>query len=192
MALRDHAESGIAAIAISVGEGIVIQVSIVSVSLFLRWLGSINRMVFLALAVSLGTGLIIPQSRRFLLRQGQALIDLLLNEQMWESMKIVSDFILENDQKRKASGEFLTLHGRIAHPRTALEYLGMVLARTLVPLQVRRIVEQMEALGYVSRGAHPETYVRYLLNTHPLLFEKTSARYWRLVSHRKADEQGLE
>ncbi len=191
VALRDHAERGIVEIAISVGGGMVIQVSIASVSLFLRWLWSINRTVLFALAVSLGVALVIPQSRRFLLRQGQALFDILLNEQMWESVKAVSAFLLENDHIRKASGEFLALHGRTAHPRTALEYLGIVLARTPVPLPVRRIVEQMEALGYVSRGAHPETYVRQLLNDHPLLFEKTSARRWRLVSHGRADEQDL-
>lgn len=190
-ALRDHAERGMVEIAISVGGGMVIQVSIASVSLFLRWLCSINRTVLLALAVLLGVALIIPQSRQFLLRQGQTLLDLLLNEQVWESVQAASDFLLENDQIRKASGEFLALHGRTAHPRTALEYLGMVLARTPVPLRVRRIVEQMEALGYVSRGAHPETYVRQLLNAHPLLFEKTSARHWRLVSHGKTDEQDL-
>lgn len=190
VALRDHAESGMVDVAISVGGGIVIQVSIASVSLFLRWLCSINRKVFLALAVIFGVALIIPQSRWFLLRQGQAL-RLLLNEQMWESVKATSDFLLKNYQRRKASGKFLALHGRTAHPRTALEYLGMVLARTPVPLRVRRIVEQMEALSYVPRGAHPETYVRQLLNAHPLLFEKTSARHWRLVSHGRADEQGL-
>jgi predicted nucleic acid-binding protein len=191
VALRDHAESGMVDVAISVGGGIVIQVSIASVSLVLRWLCSINRKVLLALAVIFGVALIIPQSRRFLLRQGQALLDLLLNEPMWESVKATSDFLLKNYQRRKASGKFLALHGRTAHPRTALEYLGMVLARTPVPLHVRRIVEQMEALGYVPRGAHPETYVRQLLNAHPLLFEKTSARHWRLVSHGRADEQGL-
>jgi hypothetical protein len=191
VALRDHAERGMVDIAISLGGGMVIQVSISSVSLFLRWLCRINRTVLLVLAVSLGVALVIPQSRRFLLRQGQALLDLLLNEQVWESVKAVSDFLLENYHIRQASGEFLALHGRTAHPRTALEYLGMVLARTPVPLRVRRIVEQMEALGYVSRGAHPETYVRQLLNAHPLLFEKTSERHWRLVSHGRADEQDL-
>ena len=191
VALRDHAEHGMVEIAISIGGGMVIQVSIASVSLFLRWLCRINRTVFLALAVSLGVALVVPQSRRFLLRQGQALLDLLLNERVWESVKVVSDFLLENDHIRKASGEFLALHRRTSHPRMALEYLGMVLARTPVPLRVRRIVEQMEALGYVSRGAHPETYVRQLLHAHPLLFEKTSARHWRLVSHGRADEQGL-
>jgi hypothetical protein len=191
VALRDHAESGMVEIAISVGGGMVIQVSIASVSLFLRWLCSINRWMLLALAVSLGGALIIPQSRRFLLRHGQELLDLLLNEQVWESVKATSDFLLKNYQKRKASGEFLALHERTTHPRTALEYLCMVLARTPVPLRVLRIVEQMEALGYVSRGAHPETYVRQLLNVHPLLFEKTSARHWRLVSHGRTDEHGL-
>src|SRR5260370_103794 len=55
VALRDHAERGMVDIAISVGGGMVIQVSIASVSLFLRWLWSINRTVLLALAVSLGS-----------------------------------------------------------------------------------------------------------------------------------------
>jgi predicted nucleic acid-binding protein len=188
VALRDHAECGIVDIMVSVGGGMIIQVSIASVSLFLQWLCRINRMVLIALAGSLGVALVVPQSRRFLLRQGQALLDLLLNEQVWESVKALSEFLLENYQRRNASGEFLASHGRTAHPRTALEYLGMVLARTPVPLRVERIIEQMETLGYVSRGVHPEIYIRHLLNAHPQMFEKTSTKHWRLVSHIRAGE----
>lgn len=190
-ALRDHAEGGMVNIGISVGGGIVIQVGIAAVSQFFRWLCHINHGVLLALAVSLGVALIIPQSRQFLRRQGLALLTLFANEQVWVAIKAMNEFLLEHQQRREESGQFLAQHKRITHPRTALEYLCMVLARTPVPLQVRRIVEHMKALGYVPRGAHPEVYVRKLLNTYPLLFEKTSARQWRLVSHRKTNELDL-
>jgi hypothetical protein len=73
----------------------------------------------------------------------------------------------------------------------ALEYLSRVLAQTPVPLRVQQIAEQMQVLGYKPRGAHPEGYVRQLLNEYPRLFEKTSTRHWKLKSWQEASEEGI-
>lgn len=68
--------------------------------------------------------------------------------------------------------------------RPARGYVAYVLARAPGPLSVAAITRRMQALGYVSRSAHPERHVGQVLRTHPRLFERVERGQWRLRSHR--------
>lgn len=183
-ALRDYSESNIKEVAVIIGGGITIHISLGLLNSLLQLMLAINRKILIALAIGLGIALTIPPSRRFVVRQGQLLFDTLLNEHVYDFAKKFGRFLVENHRTKEKAEKFIALYERPkSRPKKALEYITLILSVTPIPISAQRIVEQMIELDYVPRGKQPIRYVRHLLRNYPNLFEETTTRKWRLRSH---------
>ncbi len=182
-AYRDKTKKEATTLGISLGGGLIIQVSLEAVKSLIALLSKLDKMLLFGLLLlamaSLGTAVFYPPSRYWLQERGRRTI-----QSLGEELGPFIDVLLKLEaESAKATPIISQFRRSTTSPKTARNYAVKVLSEAFGSLSVREITRRMIMQGYKTSSEHPEYYVSRVLHKYPRLFEKTEERRWRLKSH---------
>ncbi len=182
-AYRDKTKKEATTLGISLGGGLIIQVSLEAVKSLIALLSKLDKMLLFGLLLlamaSLGIAVFYPPSRYWLQERGRRTI-----QSLGEELGPFIDVLLKLEaESAKATPIISQFRRSTTSPKTARNYAVKVLSEAFGSLSVREITRRMIMQGYKTSSEHPEYYVSRVLHKYPRLFEKTEERRWRLKSH---------
>jgi hypothetical protein len=181
-AWRDHAERDALVVGLYLGGGMTVVLSFEVVRGIIVAVTRLDKRLLLALAAVLGATVVIPSTRRVLLRLIQSLTSFAQSEFVRERLlPLMTQIATKIAQAAEAKQFLLEKERPISQPTRVLEYLILALSRAGGALSVKGLTRRIIDLGYKPRGEHPERYVRRLLGASPEWFEQDEAGYWRFT-----------
>lgn len=190
VAYRDLSRQQGLIVSIHCGSGLALQGMMATASGAYSLALKVDQKVWLGLLLALlgicSFVLVHPPSRRWLLEHKEDLARAAQSgiRRLGEGLAPVMSHMAAIEQKGREAEERLAQgrHRTITRPRSIVQVSAMVLARSLRPLRVDEIIQQMEHDGYRATMEDPERSFREVLGAQSRLFVEEEGR-WSLKSY---------